>query len=153
MDINKIKIIAASIGSDNLDEFSANLVLNSIKHNLLEAVGGNLQLIQARVLCDAGDYFQYLELDLPPGTEPIRAHEVLMGRYYESGEYGPDSYIMSVRGITQDGEFWEVPFVGDLPLTKINRWLGVKVQSGALVSGPNEVWDAISLIRIRKANF
>lgn len=152
MNINKVKIAAASISiNEALDEFAANTLLQDIRDALLNALNNDLGMMQARVMSDAGDYFTYLELDLPKGTAPDDAHRALMEQYYDSGEYGPDSYILSVRGITPDGKFWEIPFKGDIPSsTKLNSWLGVKVQPGTHVSGPDEVWTSISLMRIRK---
>ena len=151
MDISKVKIAASSIATkEALDEFSANKLLQDVRDQLLTALNDDLGMMQARVMSDSGDYFTYLELDIPNDTSPDDAHRVLMGRYYESGEYGPDSYILSVRGITKDGEFWEIPFMGDSPSgTKLSHWLGVRVKHGQAVASPEEVWTPASLMTFK----
>lgn len=149
INVAALKAAAASIVAGSYDEFSANLELAELRKTITEAVGGSLEMRQARVLLDRGDAFEYCILDVPDETEVEELHSKLLDLYYESGKYGPDSWVLSLRGITPEGEFYEIPFSGDNPLTKVGRWLTTKITEGSLAWGPGDVWTDVSLRRIK----
>lgn len=150
INVAALKAAAASIQSGNYDEFSANMALSELRRTITEAVGGSLELKQARVLCDRGDCFEYLILDVPAETQVEELHRKLLDLYYESGEYGPDSSVLSLRGITPEGEMFEVPFCGDNPGRRVTGWLSTKIAVGSEAWGPSDVWTDVSLRRINR---
>lgn len=151
INVAALKSAAASIAG-SYDEFSANAALTELRRAITEAVGGSLEMQQARVLCDRGDYFEYLILDVPPETKAEELHQALIRLYYASGEYGPDSLVLSLRGITPEGEMFEIPFYGDTPGRRVTGWLATQISEGSEAWGPADVWTDVSLRRIKAVN-